>query len=362
MPPSTTRSTTASTAAGSRGAAFLAQELFGVRFESPVLLAAGTCGFGEAVADVVDLARIGGLVTKSITVEPRWGNPAPRVAEFPAGMVNSVGLANPGVEAVRREKLPWIRDHLGETRVFLSVAGHAPEEYARVVGRLDDAEGFVGYELNLSCPNDTRRGGLPFALDPEALAAVVADVRRITSRPLLVKLAPNTPDLEPVIRAAEESGADGLTLVNTLPGLVLDPRTRRAALGAGAGGMSGPALRAVGVHATWRASRLTSLPLVGVGGVAAAEDAVQYFLAGASLVQIGTASFWDPRSAERVASRIRRFAREEGVASMEGWVGKAQVGAASSSMATPSPARAAGSCEPGEVSSPATPSSATPPA
>jgi dihydroorotate dehydrogenase (NAD+) catalytic subunit len=329
----------------SPGGSFLAQDLFGVRFESPVLLAAGTCGFGEAVVDVVNLARIGGLVTKSITVEPRWGNPAPRVAEFPAGMVNSVGLANPGVEAVRREKLPWIRDHLRETRVFLSVAGHAPGEYAQVVGRLDDADGFVGYELNLSCPNDARRGGLPFALDPEALAAVVADVRRITRRPLLVKLAPNTPDLAPVVQAAEESGADGLTLVNTLPGLVLDPRTRKAALGAGAGGMSGPALRAVGVHATWRASRLTALPLVGVGGVTSAEDAVQYFLAGASLVQIGTASFWDPRSAERVASQVRRFAREVGVGSMEAWVGTAQVG--------PSPST--GGCPPGGIPAPAAP-------
>lgn len=351
MPPSTT----GSTATGSRAASSLAQTLFGVRFESPVLLAAGTCGFGEAVAEVVDLARIGGLVTKSITVEPRWGNPAPRVAEFPAGMVNSVGLANPGVEAVRREKLPWIRDHLRETRVFLSVAGHAPDEYARVVGRLDDAEGFVGYELNLSCPNDSRRGGLPFALDPEALAGVVADVRAITRRPLLVKLAPNTPDLAPVVRAAEESGADGLTLVNTLPGLVLDPRTRRAALGAGAGGMSGPALRAVGVHATWRASRLTSLPLVGVGGVATGEDAVQYFLAGASLVQIGTASFWDPRSAERVASQIEQFARNEGVGSMKAWVGMAEVGSSAPSSDPHPPACESGAGEPDEARSPAAP-------
>ncbi|TVP42422.1 MAG: dihydroorotate dehydrogenase [Gemmatimonadales bacterium] len=304
----------------------LEQTLFGARFTSPVLLAAGTCGFGEAIIEVMDLAQLGGLVTKSVTVEPRWGNPAPRVAEFPAGMVNSIGLANPGVEAVRREKLPWIRDHLQDVRVFVSVAGHTPGEYADVVGRLDDLDGFLGFELNLSCPNDSRRGGLPFAFDPDALASVVADVRRITERPLLVKLAPNTPDLGPAVRAAEESGADGLTLVNTLPGLVLDPRTRRAALGAGAGGMSGPALRAVGVHATWRASRLTALPLVGVGGVASGEDAVQYFLAGASLVQIGTASFWDPRSAGRVSDEIRRFARSQGVRSLREWVGTARVG------------------------------------
>jgi dihydroorotate dehydrogenase (NAD+) catalytic subunit len=229
---------------------------------------------------------------------------------------------------VRREKLPWMREHLTGIRVFVSVAGHTPDEYRQVVARLDDAEGFLGFELNLSCPNDTRRGGLPFALDPQALAGVVADVRQVTERPLLVKLAPNAPDLEPVVRAAEESGASGLTLVNTLPGLVLDPVTGEAALGAGAGGMSGPALRAVGVHATWRARAVTGLPLVGVGGIASGEDAVQYLRAGASLVQVGTASFWDPRAAVRVGEQLESFLRRQRVDSVQTLVGTAQVGPA----------------------------------
>jgi dihydroorotate dehydrogenase (NAD+) catalytic subunit len=316
----------------------LTQTLFGATFSSPILLAAGTCGFGEAVAEIVDLGRLGGLVTKSVTQEPRWGNPAPRVAEFPAGMVNSIGLANPGMEAVRREKLPWIRDNLGHTQVFVSVAGHTPEEFVQVVAHLAEEEGFLGFELNLSCPNDTRLGGLPFALDPEALATVVSRVRALTPRPLLVKLAPNTPDWAPVVRAAEESGADGLTLVNTLPGLVLDPRTGMAALGAGAGGMSGPALRAVGVHAVWKVRSLTRLPLVGVGGVATGEDAAQYLIAGASLVQVGTASFWDPRAALRVEKGLGNLAREVGVRSLETWVGSARVGAsACAPTPTPSP-------------------------
>jgi dihydroorotate dehydrogenase (NAD+) catalytic subunit len=310
------------------GALRLSQTLFGAEFRSPVLLAAGTCGFGEAVADVAELERLGGLVTKSVTAEPRLGNPAPRVAEFSAGMLNSIGLANPGVEAVRREKIPWIREHLSGLRVFVSVAGHNPGEYRTVVERLDDLDGFLGFELNLSCPNDTRLGGLPFALDPEALAGVVSDIRRITERPLLVKLAPNAPDLAPIVRAAEESGADGLTLVNTLPGLALDPVTGEAALGAGAGGMSGPALRAVGVHATWRAHGVTKLPLVGVGGIARAEDAVQYIRAGASLVQVGTASFWDPRSAARVASQLEVFARRHNVKELAAIRGTARVGPA----------------------------------
>ncbi len=304
----------------------LRQTLFGVDVPAPVLLAAGTCGFGEEVAGVTDLGRIGGLVTKSVTLEPREGNPAPRVAEFDAGMLNSIGLANPGAHRVRDEKLPWIRDHLSEIRVFVSVAGHRVEEYLEVVEILDGSEGFLGYELNLSCPNDTRLGGLPFALDPEALTEVVAGVRARTERPIVVKLAPNAPDLAPIVQAAEAAGADGLTLVNTLPGLAFDPVSRRPLLGAGAGGMSGPALRSVGVHAVWRASQSTSLPLIGVGGVVRGEDAVQYFLAGASLVQVGTASFWDPRSAPRVLTEIRGFARRNRVASITEWIGAGQFG------------------------------------
>ena len=290
-------------------------ELFGTAFRNPVLLAAGTCGFGRELAEVARLDRLGGLVTKSVTLEPRQGNPEPRVGEFPAGMINSVGLANPGARAVLAEKLPWIRDHLeGKgTRVFVSVAGHTVEEFLQVVEILEEGDGFLGFELNLSCPNDARRGGLPFSLDPEATGGVLAGVRELTSRPLLAKLAPNIPDPEPVIRAAEEAGADGLTLVNTLPGLVLDPETGRPMIGAGAGGVSGPALRAVGVHAVWRARTLTELPLVGVGGIAGGGDAAQYLLAGASLVQVGTASFWDPRSGERVVKELSGVASRRGL-------------------------------------------------
>jgi len=287
-------------------------ELFGTTFRNPVLLAAGTCGFGREIGSVTRLDALGGLVTKSVTLEPRAGNPPPRVAEFAGGMVNSVGLANPGARTVLREKLPWIRDHLDGTRVFVSVAGHTVEEFLEVVEILEEGKGFLGFELNLSCPNDARRNGLPFSMDPEAVDRVVGGVRSLTPRPLLAKLAPNVPDLAPVIRAAEEAGVDGLTLVNTLPGLLLDPVTGSARVGAGPGGISGPALRAVGVHAVWKARDLTSLPLVGVGGIAGGGDALQYLLAGASLVQVGTASFWDPRSAERVVKELHRFGGTHG--------------------------------------------------
>jgi len=299
----------------------LSVDLFGATFRNPVLLAAGTCGFGEEVAGVIPLDRLGGIVTKSVTLEPRAGNPAPRVAEFRAGMVNSIGLANPGAHRVFQEKLPWLESELRGLQVFVSVAGHTVEEYYQVVEILERGSGFLGFELNLSCPNDAQRGGLPFALDPEATRAVVAGVRARTDRPLLVKLAPNTADWRPIVAAVEESGGSAFTLVNTLPGLVVDPVTRRAVLGAGAGGTSGPAIRAVGVHAVWSVSRLTTLPIVGVGGIASGEDAIQYLLAGASLLQIGTASFWDPRSAPRVVGEMDQFGRKHGVGELSEWIG-----------------------------------------
>ncbi len=299
----------------------LSQTLFGATFHNPVLLAAGTCGFGEELEDALDLEALGGIVTKSVTLEPRAGNPAPRVVEAGNAMLNSVGLANPGLERVCSEKLPWMREHLSGIQVFVSVAGHTPDEYWRIIEGLESVGGFLGYELNLSCPNDARLGGLPFALDPEPLRGVVEGARRLTDRPLLVKLAPNVPDIGPIAEAAEDAGADGITLVNTMPGLVIDIASRSAALGAGSGGLSGPALRAVGVHAVHRARACTSIPLLGVGGITAAEDAIQYLLAGASLVQVGTATFADPRAAQMVGAGIARYAEKMGVENIGDLIG-----------------------------------------
>lgn len=280
-------------------------EVFGATFQNPVLLAAGTCGFGRELADVLDLEKLGGLVTKSVTVEPRRGNPAPRVTEFGAGMLNSIGLANPGLEGVRRDELPWLRHNLRRPHVFVSVAGHSPESYRTVVEGLDGEDGFLGFELNLSCPNDLEVGR-PFALDRAALREVVEGCRGLTDRPLLVKLAPNDPEIGGTAAAAEAAGADGVTLVNTLPGLVLDPETGEPGLGAGGGGVSGPALRAVGLRAVAEARGSCDLPIVGVGGVSSAADAVDYLRIGASLVQVGTASFADPRAAEKIVRGLER--------------------------------------------------------
>lgn len=282
----------------------LAQTLFGVEFQNPVLLASGTCGYGEELDECIDIDQLGGLVTKAVTLEPRQGNPGPRVAEFAAGMINSVGLANVGLQETKARKLPWLASRLRRAQVLVNVAGRTVEEYAEIVRTLDDAPGFLGYELNVSCPN-VKEGGAVFSCRADLLAAAVSAARAATRRPLIVKLAPNVPDIGVMAEVAEAEGADGLSLINTFPGLLFDLRTRRAALGGGTGGVSGPAILPMGVHAVWQARRRVRLPIIGVGGIRTSGDALQYIFAGASLVQIGTASFADPRAAERVLSGLR---------------------------------------------------------
>jgi len=292
----------------------LSTRVLGVDFQNPVLLAAGTCGFGRELEDVVDLEALGGFVTKSVTLEARAGNPPPRVAEFPAGMLNSIGLANPGLEGARSEKLPWIAANVRRARVFVSVAGHIVDEYFQLVEGLDDSDGFVGFEINLSCPNDAKRGGAPFALDPDSVTEIVAGCRARTERPILAKLAPNDLRLTETVRRAEEAGIDGLTLANTIPGLLLDPATGAPELGAGAGGMSGPAVRPAGLRAVREARTATSLPILGVGGILAPIDAVAYARAGADLVQMGTATFAAPGAAHALTRGLVAWGRRQGVA------------------------------------------------
>ncbi len=288
-------------------------EVFGARFQNPVLLAAGTCGFGQELSEVLDVESLGGFVTKSVTVEPRLGNPAPRVAEFGGGMLNSIGLTNPGLARTKREKLPWLRGNVRRAQVLMSIAGHTVQDYFELIEGLEGEDGFLGFEVNLSCPNDAKKGGLPFALDPTDVAEILSGCRARTQRPLLAKLAPNDLDLGGTVRIATESGIDGLTLVNTLPGVLLRGESGEPELGAGAGGMSGPALRPVGLRAVREARKATHLPLLGVGGVFAAEDAVAYARAGASLVQIGTATFAAPRAAQKVVRGLERWGRRRGV-------------------------------------------------
>ena len=301
----------------------LAQEVLGVVFQNPVLLAAGTCGYGRELDGILDIDRLGGIIIKAVTIAPREGNPAPRVAEFDAGMLNSVGLANVGLELVRSEKLPWLARRLRHARVLVNVAGSTVDEFAAIVRRLDDLSGFLGFELNVSCPN-VKEGGALFSAREDLLSAVVRGARAVTRKPLVVKLAPNVPDIGRMAEVAVAEGADGLSLVNTAPGMLFDLTTRRPVLGAGTGGVSGPALLPIGVHAVWQARQRVRVPILGVGGIRTGEDAVQYLLAGASLIQVGTAAFADPRAPLRVLDGLERFGARRGVQDVRELVGAGQ--------------------------------------
>jgi dihydroorotate dehydrogenase (NAD+) catalytic subunit len=290
----------------------LAVDVAGIRFQNPVLLAAGTAAYGREVAGVIDLEALGGLVTKAVSPRPRHGAPPLRVVDAAGGMLNAVGLANPGVAAVRAVDLPWLATHLSRARVLVNVVGDTVEDYGAVVGELASAEGVDGFELNVSCPN-VKAGGLEFGADPCALRDVVRAARAATARPLFVKLSPTLPDIAETAKIAADAGADALTLVNTIPALVIDAERRRPALGFGTGGLSGAALLPVGVLATWKVSRAVSIPIVGAGGIACGSDAVQYLLAGASLVAIGTAALRDPRAPERVVRELDAWCRAHGV-------------------------------------------------
>lgn len=285
------------------------QKLFGTTFQNPILLASGTCGYGQEVADLIELDALGGFVTKAVTPELRTGNPPLRVAEFAAGMINSVGLANVGLDAFRDEKLPWIANHIRSAQVLVNVAGSTVEDYIRILETLDDEPGFLGFELNVSCPN-VKEGGAVFSAHEHLLADIVARCRTTTRRPIIVKLAPNVADIGRMAEVAVDNGADGLTLINTFPGLLFDTETRRPILGAGAGGVSGPAILPMGVRAVWEARQRVDVPIIGVGGIRSGEDAVQYLLAGASLLEVGTASFADPRAALRVLSGLIKYGRK----------------------------------------------------
>jgi dihydroorotate dehydrogenase (NAD+) catalytic subunit len=278
----------------------LSRTVFSRTFQNPILLAAGTAGFGRELDGVMALDRLGGLVTKAVSLAPRPGNPAPRVAEFRGGMLNSVGLANPGLERVRDELLPWLARHLTRAHVLVNIVGFTIAEYADVVGGLDGVPGIAAFELNLSCPNISA-GGIEFGADPECVRRIVAGCRARTRLPLSAKLSPVLPDIPGMAVVARDAGADAISVVNTLPGLLFAESGAAQRLGNGNGGVSGPALLPLGVLATARVvERTGGMPVIGVGGVRSADDVRQYLRVGASLVGIGTAALADPRLPERI--------------------------------------------------------------
>jgi dihydroorotate dehydrogenase (NAD+) catalytic subunit len=273
---------------------------------------------------LVDLNALGGFVVKGLSREPIEGNPPPRLIETASGMLNSVGLQNVGVRAFIADKLPQLAKL--DTAVFANVFGYQPEDYVEVLQVLEGAEGLAGYELNVSCPN-TKCGGMQFAADPRLLAEVVGMARKaVRRRPLIVKLSPNVTDIAQMARAAEAAGADALSLVNTLVGLAVDARTRKPRLGAGFGGLSGPAIKPIALRMVYQASQAVKIPVIGLGGVASGEDVAEFLLCGAAAVQVGTATFWDPRRPQELVGEYRKFLEQEAIASTRDLIGNLRMG------------------------------------
>jgi dihydroorotate dehydrogenase (NAD+) catalytic subunit len=282
----------------------------GVQYRNPVLLASGTCGYGQELAALLDLSQVGGLVSKTITPEPRAGNKPPRIVETPAGMLNSIGLQNPGLEGFIKEKWPFLAAL--DTRVMVNIAAPTPELHGEMARRLSELEGIAALEINISSPN-MKDGGMLFGCNPRAAAEVIAAVRQATSLPVVAKLTPNVTDISEIARAVEEAGADGIAMINTLLGMAIDVDKRQPVLGNITGGLSGPAIKPVALALLWKVRQAVRLPILGMGGISSATDALEFIVAGASLVQVGTASFVQPDAATQIVDGIRQYCQANNI-------------------------------------------------
>lgn len=301
----------------------LAVSLCGISLRNPVLAASGTYGYGVEFKALTELTALGGIVVKGLSREPMDGNPAPRLYETSAGMINSVGLQNIGVRAFVTDKLPQLKN--AGTAIFANVFGYTVDDYSEVVRVLEDADGLAGYELNVSCPN-TKHGGIYFSSDCSLLQELVSAVRKLAKRPLIVKLSPNVARIEPLSCAAADSGADAISLVNTFVALAIDAETRRPRIGAGFGGLSGPAIKPIALRMVYEAAHAVKIPVIGMGGIASGVDAAEFLIAGASAVEVGTANFWDPEAPARIARELDRFLERHNISSVSELVGTLKFG------------------------------------
>jgi dihydroorotate dehydrogenase (NAD+) catalytic subunit len=303
-------------------------KIAGLQLQNPVMAASGTCGYGEELHPFVDLNCLGAVVVKGLSLQPWHGNPGPRLAETAAGMLNSVGLHNIGIEAFIADKLPRLRRY--RTQIIANFFGATPAEYAAVAKRASDAEGIAALEANISCPN-VQHGGLLFSSDPQLTFEVVRRVREATSLPLIVKLSPNVTDITAIARAAEDAGADAVSLINTLLGMAIDLETRTTRLPLGTGGLSGPAIKPVALRMVWQVAQAVSIPVIGIGGICSGEDALEFLVAGATACQVGTASFVDPAACRTILTEIRRYLRRHRMATVAELCGTLRLPAPSSS-------------------------------
>jgi dihydroorotate dehydrogenase (NAD+) catalytic subunit len=293
-----------------------------LRLSNPILAASGTFGYGVEFAHLVDLNRLGGIVVKGLSLEPIAGAPAPRLCETPSGMLNAVGLQNVGVRAFIAEKLPALRQY--RTSVIANVFGYTVDEYVGVIRILEEAEGLAAYELNISCPN-TAHGGIQFGSDPQSVSEVVSAARQAARRPLWVKLSPNVTDITVIARAAQEAGADALTVANTYQAMSIDVQTRKSRLGRVTGGLSGPAIKPITLRLVFEARREVKIPVIGLGGIEKADDVLEYVIAGASAVQVGTANFSQPGACVEILNQLERSCRDNNINSINGLIGSLEV-------------------------------------
>lgn len=307
---------------GAPGVPDLRVHVAGLCLQNPIMAASGTCGYGEELHPFVDLNTLGAVVVKGLSLRPTKGNPGPRLVETACGMLNSVGLHNVGIEAFLKEKLPRLRQY--RTQVVVNFFGETPGEYAAVAARASDAEGIAALEANISCPN-VQQGGMLFSGDPHLTFKVVEGVRKVTALPLIVKLSPNVTDITVIARAAEDAGADAVSLVNTLLGMAIDLETRTPRLPLGFGGLSGPAIKPVALRMVWQVVQAVRIPVIGIGGITTGEDALEFLVAGATACQVGTASFVHPAACRNILDEMRRYLRRHRIATVAELCGTLQM-------------------------------------
>ncbi len=295
----------------------------GLELPNPVMTASGTFGYGEEFASYVNLHRLGAVVVKGISLQPRAGNPPPRIVETACGMLNAIGLENVGVDRFLSEKLPYLRR--ANARVVVNVLGDSIDDYRALAERLSDAEGISALEINISCPN-VKKGGVAFGTDAKMARAVTEAVRNATRLPVIVKLSPNVTDITAIASAAADGGADAVSLINTLLGMAIDIRSRRPRLANVVGGLSGPAVKPVALRMVWQVARTVSIPVVGIGGITSAEDAIEFLIAGATAVEVGTANFINPRATEEILAGLIAYLKEHRLASVRELIGSLQLG------------------------------------
>lgn len=296
----------------------LSIDIAGIKFNNPVLTASGTCGYGLDMAGLIDLNKLGGICTKGLSARPMRGNAPWRIVETHGGMLNAIGLQNIGARAFVDEKLPELRRY--DTRIIPNVFGYTVEEYIDAINILEEGEGIHGYELNISCPN-VKAGGESFANDPRQAAAVTSAVRKASSRPVIVKLSPNVSDVAAIARAVEDAGADALSLINTAVGMSIDINTRKPRIANVTGGLSGPAIKPIAVRCVYQAFRAVKIPLIGIGGIATAEDALEFIIAGAVAVQVGTANFYDPGASMKIIDGLADYCQKNSLKNIGSLVG-----------------------------------------